>query len=71
MVGSVTLLSRSRKSCEEEIKIALSRSPFYGICHQLHCALIFRFQLSQRDIEELLFKRGVVVSYETIRRRCD
>jgi putative transposase len=31
----------------------------------------FRFQLSLRDIEELLFERGVVVSYETIRRCCD
>ena len=30
-----------------------------------------RFQLSLRDIEELLFERGVVVSYETIRRWCD
>jgi putative transposase len=31
----------------------------------------FRFQLSLRDIEELLFERGVVVSYETIRRWCE
>src|SRR6201988_1818130 len=31
----------------------------------------FRFQLSLRDSEELLFERGVVVSYETIRRWCD
>jgi putative transposase len=31
----------------------------------------FRFQLSLRDIEELLFERGVVVSYEAIRRWCD
>ena len=31
----------------------------------------FRFQLSLRDIEELLFERGVVVSYEPIRRWCD
>jgi putative transposase len=31
----------------------------------------FRFQSSLRDIEELLFERGVVVSYETIRRWCD
>lgn len=31
----------------------------------------FRFQLSLRDIGELLFERGVVVSYETIRRWCD
>ena len=36
---------------------------------QSHTA--FRFQLSVRDIEELLFERGVIVSYETIRRRCD
>jgi putative transposase len=27
-----------------------------------------RFHLSLRDIEELLFERGVVVSYESIRR---
>jgi putative transposase len=26
----------------------------------------FRFQLSLRDIEELLFERGVIVTYETI-----
>jgi putative transposase len=31
----------------------------------------FRFQLSLRDIEELLFERGIVVSYETVRRWCD
>ncbi|KVV31685.1 transposase [Burkholderia cepacia] len=31
----------------------------------------FRFQLSLRDIEELLFERGVTVSHETIRRWCD
>jgi hypothetical protein len=31
----------------------------------------FRFQLSLRDIEELLFERGVTVSYETVRRWCD
>jgi transposase-like protein len=27
----------------------------------------FRYPLGLRDIEELLFERGVVVSYETIR----
>jgi putative transposase len=31
----------------------------------------FPFQLGLRDIEELLFVRGVVVSYETIRRWCE
>ena len=39
----------------------------------ISCAVrwYFRFQLSLRDIEELLLERGVVVSYETIRRWCD
>jgi putative transposase len=39
----------------------------------ISCAVrwYFRFQLSLRDIEELLFERGVAVSYETIRRWCD
>ncbi len=39
----------------------------------ISCAVswYFRFQLSLRDVEELLFERGVVASYETIRRWCD
>ena len=39
----------------------------------ISCAVrwYFRFQLSLRNIEELLFERGIVVSYETIRRWCD
>jgi putative transposase len=32
--------------------------------------LYFRFNLSLRDVEEMLFDRGIVVSYETIRRWC-
>ena len=32
--------------------------------------LYFRFCLSFRDVEELLFERGVVVSYEAIRKWC-
>jgi putative transposase len=36
---------------------------------QSHTA--FRFQLSLCDIEELLFERGVLVSYETVRRWCE
>ncbi|EDZ99333.1 IS6 family transposase [Burkholderia sp. H160] len=39
----------------------------------ISCAVrwYFRFQLCLRDIEELLFERGVVVNYETIRRWCN
>lgn len=32
--------------------------------------LYFRFNLSLRDVAEMLFDRGIVVSYETIRRWC-
>jgi putative transposase len=32
--------------------------------------LYFRFNLSLRDAEEMLLERGIVVSYETIRRLC-
>ncbi len=52
------------------------KSPYHG--HRFPAVVIsqavrwyFRFQLSLRDVEELLFERGVVVSYETIRRWCD
>ncbi|SAL50196.1 IS element transposase [Caballeronia sordidicola] len=39
----------------------------------ISCAVrwYFRFQLSLRDIEEVLFERGVIVTYETIRCWCD
>ena len=34
-----------------------------------HCVwLYFRFPLSFREVEELMLERGVIVSYETIRR---
>src|ERR1700682_3712549 len=52
-----------------------AKSPYHG--HRYPAAVIscavrwyFRFQLSLRDIEELLFERGVIVSYETVRRWC-
>jgi putative transposase len=32
--------------------------------------LYFRFNLSFRDVEELMAERGIEVSYETIRRWC-
>ncbi len=36
-----------------------------------HCVwLYFRFPLSFREVEELMLARGVVVSYETVRRWC-
>jgi putative transposase len=33
--------------------------------------LYFRFCLSYRDVEELMFERGVQLSYETVRNWCD
>jgi putative transposase len=36
-----------------------------------HCVwLYFRFSLSFRDVEEIMAKRGVVLTYETIRQWC-
>ncbi|MFF3932948.1 IS6 family transposase [Streptomyces hirsutus] len=36
-----------------------------------HCVwLYFRFPLSFREVEELMLARGVIVSHETVRRRC-
>ncbi|CAM5740907.1 IS6 family transposase [Streptomyces hirsutus] len=36
-----------------------------------HCVwLYFRFPLSFREVEEPMFERGVIVSYETVRRWC-
>jgi len=32
--------------------------------------LYYRFNLSFRDVEDLLAERGIVVSYESIRRWC-
>src|SRR5258705_5647830 len=53
-----------------------SKSLYHG--HRFPASVIscavrwyFRFQLSLRDIEELLFERGVIVTYETIRCWCD
>ena len=52
-----------------------SRSRYHGhrfppeiISHTVW--LYYRFGLSLRDVEDLLAKRGIVVSYETIRRWC-
>lgn len=42
------------------------RFPREGIAHAVR--LYLRFALSFRDVEELLAERGVVVSYETVRR---
>jgi putative transposase len=32
--------------------------------------LYFRFPLSFREVKELMLERGIVVSYETVRRWC-
>ena len=44
------------------------RFPIEIISHAVW--LYFRFCLSFRDVEELLFERGVVVTYEAIRKWC-
>ena len=52
-----------------------SKSLYHGYrfpAEVISCAVrwYFSFQLSLRDIEELLFERGVIVTYETIRYWC-
>lgn len=32
--------------------------------------LYFRYSLSYRDVEEMMFERGITVSYETVRVWC-
>ncbi|MEM5461483.1 IS6 family transposase [Paraburkholderia phytofirmans] len=51
-------------------------SPYHGFRFPsavISCAVrwYYRFNLSLRDIEELLLERGVVVSYESVRNWCD
>jgi putative transposase len=53
-----------------------SQSPYYGFgfpAAVISCAVRWyhRFNLSLRDIEELLLERGVVVTYESVRNWCD
>lgn len=53
-----------------------STSPYHGFRFPsavISCAVrwYYRFNLSLRDIEELLLERGVVVSYESVRNWCD
>ena len=52
-----------------------TRSIYHGFCFPAeiisHAVFVYhRFYLSLRDVEELLAARGVIVSYETIRRWC-
>jgi transposase-like protein len=59
------------KCRDEENEIDLSRLPFPAAVIGQAVRWFFRFQLSLRDIEELLFERGVTVSHESIRRGTD
>ena len=52
-------------------KVPYHRHRFPGAIISCAVRWYFLFQLSLRDIAELLLERGVVVSYETIRRWCD
>lgn len=53
-----------------------SKSPYHGFRFPgavISCAVRWyhRFNLSLRDIEELLLERGVTVTYESVRLRCE
>ncbi|WP_327138603.1 IS6 family transposase (plasmid) [Streptomyces sp. NBC_01340] len=52
-------------------RVAVVQGDRYPVEVISHCVwLYFRFPLSFREVEELLLQRGVIVSYETVRRRC-
>ena len=54
-----------------ETSIPPYRCPRYPAEIIAHCVrLYYRFPLSYRGIEELMLERGIVVSYESIRRWC-
>jgi putative transposase len=50
------------------IKISYSGDRFPPEIIQQTIWLYFRFTLSFRDVEDLLAERGMMVSYETVRR---
>ena len=50
--------------------VSYLRHRFPGVVISYAVWLYFRFSLSYRDVEELLTQRGIVVSYQTIRRWC-
>lgn len=53
------------------VAVALYKNHRYPVEVISYCVwLYFRFLLSFREVEELMLERGVVVSYETVRRWC-
>jgi putative transposase len=75
VVNSLSDLSSSHLVCDTRHMNTLStrrykhhRFPVEIISHSVW--LYFRFCLSYRDVEELLFARGITVTYEAIRQWC-
>jgi hypothetical protein len=54
----------------EHRSAVVQASPLPGRHHPALRVVVLRFSLSFRDVEEMMLERGVVVSYETIRRWC-
>ena len=60
-----------RDCCHETRARSQLPPPLSRRDHQTRClAVLYVFSLSLRDVELLLAERGVVVSYETVRRWC-
>jgi hypothetical protein len=76
--GIVTFLrslSRTRLMCDTRGMHTPSTNRYKHHCFPAEIIshgvwLYFRFCLSYRDVEELLFARGVIVTYEAIRKWC-
>jgi putative transposase len=75
IVNLLSGLSSSRHVCDTRRMNTPSINPYKN--HRFPVEIIshavwldFRFWLSYRDVEELLFARGVTVTYEAIRKWC-
>jgi transposase-like protein len=68
-LSSARLMCHTRRMNPSSInRYKHHRFPVEIISHAVW--LYFRFCLSYRDVEELLFARGVIVTYEAIRKWC-
>ncbi|WP_406500892.1 IS6 family transposase [Streptomyces sp. NBC_00846] len=65
------MVDHAREGLAAESALPSYRGHRYPVEIISHCVwLYFRFPLSFREVEELMLERGVMVSYETVRRWC-
>ncbi len=68
--GTVTLSGARAGLDDSQMQLPLSPSPVPPEVNRFAVWLDYRFALSLRDVEDWLAPPGIIVSYESIRRRC-